>query len=102
MTDGWEVVCSQFHRHNRSCCNRARRDLSGNKPPFSPPSGIHAGADIPRPVPGKLPHDLKSRAPEGSEKPGQGTKERLRERGRDTSGSCRRPVTLNKHAQLAR
>lgn len=38
-------------------------------------SGIYAGADISRPVPGKFPHHIEGCPPEGSEKPGYGAKE---------------------------
>lgn len=50
-------------------------------------SGIYAGVNLSRPLPGKFPHYVKSRPPKDSEKPGKGAKEWLTETKtqRDTS-----------------
>lgn len=43
-------------------------------------SGIHAGTDISRPVPGEFSHHVESRPPKDSEKPGKGAKDQLRQK----------------------
>lgn len=60
-------------------------------------AGFHAGTDISGFVPGKLPHYLKSRPPEVSEKPGKGAEEGLKEKGKGLA--AKRPVILNAHTR---